>query len=157
MTAFRGQEFFTDPITPDQFHDSRGVNLNSGEKRLMLAILEDAIDCVLSGNKTFSGQARKEALEWIESRDTTRLFSFENVCRELGFNAGRLRDGILRQRERKRISIIPERTGEIVRTWCATCYAIVWAELMEAGESRYYECLPWKHVIKKLRRAHRKK
>lgn len=164
MSAYKAAEDqgFNHLLMPGQFYDSRGVSADSGEKKLLLAILEDAIDCALSGNKTFSGQVQKTALEWIASRDKEWIFSFENICSELGLHAGRLRNGILRKQERgEHIPIIPERTGEIVRVWCNGCHAIVQAELLKEktalGVRRYYECFPRGHEIKKLLHMHRKK
>ena len=115
MPVFKVPELFTYPITPDQFYDSWGVQEipETGEKRLMRAILNDAIDCVLS-SKDIADHVRKTALKWIVSCDKEEwIFSFENICRELGLDASRLRSGIL-QKNANCAGVIPERTGEVV-------------------------------------------
>jgi hypothetical protein len=68
----------------------------SGEHRLMLAILEDAIAIFV---KSVSGSAvnrndAKAARAWLESRDRTLPFSFESICDLLGFDACYMRRGL---------------------------------------------------------------
>jgi hypothetical protein len=41
----------------------------------------------------------RDAEEWILSRDHAYLFSFENVCEALGYDAEYLRQGLLRWKE----------------------------------------------------------
>jgi len=69
------------------------------EKVLMLALLEDAIVCFQDYFGTDC--KRKKALfhdaeEWIHDHDASYIFSFENICEVLGFDAGYLRDGLMR-------------------------------------------------------------
>jgi hypothetical protein len=69
-----------------------------GERRLMMAVLEDAIACYrrrASARDWESTRMYLEACEWVASRDCSNLFSFENICDVLGIDAqclrGRLR------------------------------------------------------------------
>jgi hypothetical protein len=69
------------------------------EKVLMLALLEDAIVCFQ--DNFGSDDKRKRALfedaeEWILERNSSYIFSFENICDVLGLDAGYLREGLMR-------------------------------------------------------------
>ena len=72
------------------------------EKILMLALLEDAIVCFQDNLGT--NCKRKKALfddaeRWLLADDTSYIFSFENICDVLGFDAGYLREGLMRWRK----------------------------------------------------------
>ena len=74
------------------------------EKRLMLAVLEDAVLCFQKGS--FAGDRRRKALfpdaeEWIMEENSDWPFSFENICEVLGFNPDYLRQGLLRWKGKK--------------------------------------------------------
>lgn len=72
------------------------------EHVLMLAVLQDAVTCyqehVLATCKRKQAMHR-DAEEWILSSDQSYLFSFENLCEALGYDAGYLRQGLLRWKE----------------------------------------------------------
>jgi hypothetical protein len=75
------------------------------EKALLLAVLEDAVDCFLEYHMAEDrvGKARfQEAEEWIMQSGNEWLFSYENVCELLGLNPEYLRRG-LRQWSAKKI------------------------------------------------------
>ena len=79
----------------------RRFNLNP-EQLLMLAVLEDAIICFQ--DHVAAGCKRKrllhlEAEQWILSEDKSYLFSFENICDALGFEAAYLRQGLVRWKQ----------------------------------------------------------
>src|SRR4029453_5019535 len=68
------------------------------EKRLMLAILEDAINCFQDNLLAQNVRRRRlfeEAEEWIVEVDGDCVFSFENICEALGFNPAYVRQGLL--------------------------------------------------------------
>ena len=71
------------------------------EERLMFAVLTDAVECF---QKYVFGQNRKsrilfaEAAEWIESKDASWPFSFEQICQALDINPSYLRMGLTRWR-----------------------------------------------------------
>ena len=93
-----GGLFTPDSLLPSQYFDrvAHGSE-HTGERRLMIAILEDAVD--MYRKHAGAGDRRRqqlflEAEEWIEGTDRMWVFSFENICDMLGFDAGQLRHGI---------------------------------------------------------------
>jgi hypothetical protein len=79
----------------------RRVERLEPEKALLLAVLEDAIDCFLKPYSTQDriGKERSQEAEWwiVQTRDD-RLFSFESVCQHLGLDPQYLRQGLLARR-----------------------------------------------------------
>ena len=72
------------------------------EKVLMLALLEDAIVCFQDNFGTDCKRKKalfQDAEEWILDHDASYIFSFENICDVLGFDAGYLRDGLTRWKQ----------------------------------------------------------
>ena len=97
--------FQTDTLLPDQYLDTfrRKTHL-APEKRLMLAVLEDAIACFQKYLLARDGKGKAlfhEAAEWIEEEEGDWLFSFENICEMLGFDPQYVRDGLIRWKEAK--------------------------------------------------------
>ena len=90
--------FQPDTLLPSQFFDRvRRRTEHEGERRLMIAVLEDAVD--VYRKQAGSGDARGqqlfgEAEQWIEDPDRTWLFSFQNICDVLGLDADYLRRGL---------------------------------------------------------------
>ena len=69
-----------------------------GERRLLLAVLEDGIRTLLKYAQATHGRAfnlRREALIWLTSIDRKDVFGFENICEALGIDAKRLRERVL--------------------------------------------------------------
>jgi hypothetical protein len=90
-----------DIILPVQFADH---DTNQGEKRLMLAVLEEAVATFQRNThaKTRRGQRLfREVEEWIQSEDVSWTFAFENVCHTLGLDPEYLRGGLERLKERR--------------------------------------------------------
>ena len=102
--------FHPDTLVPYQYLSTfqRSAPLEP-EKRLMHAILEDAVtSCRLYfGAKTkHHRKLFRDARQWIWSRDDKWLFSFENVCAALGLDAQCLRTGLARlERENDHIAL----------------------------------------------------
>jgi hypothetical protein len=74
------------------------------EKMLMLAVLEDAINCFQVNVVAQSGRRKKlfnEAENWIMEHDNDWIFSFVNVCELLQFNPEYVRGGLLRWKEKQ--------------------------------------------------------
>lgn len=95
--------FEPDVLLKDYFSvaSRRGAAISS-EKRLMLAVLENAVDCYRKYCFAEDAQGRQlfeEAEEWLLSTDRRSLFAFENVCEALELNPEYLRRGILAWRE----------------------------------------------------------
>src|SRR5262245_9059630 len=64
-------------------------------KRLMLAILTDAVELVLqepAPPATRRAFLQRKAAEWMACDDTRWVFSFLNICETLGIDAKRLRE-----------------------------------------------------------------
>ena len=86
-------------LSTHYFETLRRKTILEPEKRLMLAILEDAIRCFQDNLLTRNVRGKRlfeEAKEWIVEADGDRVFSFENICEALGFNPAYVRQGLLR-------------------------------------------------------------
>lgn len=89
--------FEPDTLLPEQFFTLMGKKPLQGEKRLLLAMLEDAVHCFQTyvlARKPHERRLFQEAEEWINSTDLRWFFSFENICEILGIHPGRLRDAL---------------------------------------------------------------
>lgn len=108
-TSFLGEELviFDDPadeLLYKAIHGKSGDTALEPEKRLMLAVLEDAIGCVVDYYCLAPRHASDtekylklygDAEEWLlDDSESERLFSFRNICETLGFDPGYLRKGI---------------------------------------------------------------
>ena len=101
-------------MIPAQFYAAfRGGTAVRGEKRLMLAVLQDALDCYQKYAYIKDGQGRQlfeEANEWVNSGNRVWFFSFENICETLGINPEYLRRGL----ETWRMCGVPHEQGTAV-------------------------------------------
>jgi hypothetical protein len=78
-------------------------NIREGEERLMLAVLDSAVEdfreYVLarhpSGKKLF-----QHAEEWFLEKNSDELFSFGSICEILGMNPDHIRKGLMVLRKR---------------------------------------------------------
>lgn len=93
-----------DVFLPSQFYGSTGLSRKlEGEKRLMIAVLKDAVECLdkYRGSCNSVGQGQyQSAIEWVEDTDTEWLFSFTNICDLLGFDPDYLREVLLKREKR---------------------------------------------------------
>jgi hypothetical protein len=90
--------FQPDTLLPDQYLDTfrRKLHLEP-EKKLMLAILEDAIACYqkyLFARDSKGKALFEEAAEWVEEVNGSGVFAFDSVCETLGLNPDYLRRGM---------------------------------------------------------------
>jgi hypothetical protein len=93
-----------DPADIGLIESAYKKNIREGEERLMLAVLESAVEdfqkYVLArkprGKKLF-----QEAEEWFLERNSDELFSFENICDTLQLHPDYMRQGLLRWKEAK--------------------------------------------------------
>ena len=98
-----------DAILPAQFFQSlRTKSQFDGERRLMIAVLEDAVHCFMKQIHATDPKARQlyqEAAEWIADEDRTWFFAFDNVCETLDLNPAYVREGLFKWRaaERRRV------------------------------------------------------
>ena len=90
--------FQPDVLLPSQYLDTtRRKTYLEPEKKLMLAILEDAIWCFQNGLLATDARRKSllsEAKEWIMEEGRERLFAFENVCDILDLNPRYIRKGL---------------------------------------------------------------
>ena len=93
-----------DVFLPSQFYGSGGLSRQlDGEKRLMIAILKDAVECLnkYRGARSSLGSSQyQNALEWVEDEGTEWLFSFNNICDLLGFDPDYLRKVLIKKEGR---------------------------------------------------------
>ena len=87
---------------PVQYFDRiRRRTLFTGERCLMLAVLEQAVEEYLRRSRAVDRRGRRlfaETAQWFQSADRSRLYSFANVCDHLGLDAECLRQGLRRWR-----------------------------------------------------------
>ena len=83
------------PLMPSQYFDLIARrNVLDGEKRLMFAVLEDAIRTYVMNINSVSANGRKEleaVREWINSRGDQELFTFDNLCNVFSIDPDSLR------------------------------------------------------------------
>lgn len=97
--------FQPDILLPDQYLETfrRKFHLEP-EKKLMLAVLEDAIACFQKYVFARDGKGKvlfREAEEWVQEKSGDWLFSFANVCETLGFAPDYLRQGLMQWKANK--------------------------------------------------------
>src|SRR5213596_1449259 len=115
--------FQPDTLLPSQFFDRvRRRSEHDGERRLMIAVLEDAVDVYrkqAGARDARTQQLFREAEDWIEDPDRTWLFSFENICDVLDIDSSYVRRGLHAWKERarrgqgKRIALHTDDDGEL--------------------------------------------
>ena len=90
--------FEPDALLPAQFYAAfRGGSAVRGEKRLMLAVLQDALDCYQKyafAKDNHGRQLFADADTWVSCEDSDWYFSFENICETLEINPAYLRRGL---------------------------------------------------------------
>ena len=117
--------FEPDTLLPIQYFEAmRKKHLLEGEKRLILSVLEDAIDCFMKCIDAVTSKGQRlfrEAEEWINHEDKKWVFSFDNVCEMLDINPEYMRKGLRRWKERhlemveaRRIQVAAEAARAIV-------------------------------------------
>jgi hypothetical protein len=92
--------FQVDTLATQQYHDTYRRKIpQQSEIRLMLAVLEDAINCyqdnIFAVNKKRI-QLFKEAEDWFMNDDASWIFSFVSICSILNLEPGYFRQGIKR-------------------------------------------------------------
>jgi hypothetical protein len=87
-----------DTLLPSQYFAAlRRKGAHEPERRLAIAVLQDAVDCFQKHLWARDRKARQlfhDADEWIASDDRTWPFSFENICDLLQINPEYLRRGL---------------------------------------------------------------
>jgi hypothetical protein len=94
-----GYPFEPEVVLPTQFFTGLRSAAHEGERRLLLAVLEDAVHCFRTHLFAQDNRRRRlfrEAQEWLMSEDRQYDFSFENICDCLELNAAYIRQGLHR-------------------------------------------------------------
>ena len=91
--------FEPDTVAPSQFYATvRKTHFTDPERRLMAAVLEDAVSCLSRDPRRCAPRQRRhfeEAKSWINATEEQDwIFSFTNVCETLGFDPAYLRRGL---------------------------------------------------------------
>ncbi len=85
-------------ILPVQYGETRRRKLPAeGERKLLFAVLEDAIRTYLrhrDNDAAHNNEDFVEAAEWLSCDDECGPFAFLSVCEALGIDADSLRSGI---------------------------------------------------------------
>ena len=95
-----GAQVEPEVVLPTQVFDGR-VTMLQPEKRLMLAILEEATATLLRRPAPrHAGKRRvlRETEAWLDSTDTESPFAFIRICEALGLDPQWLRTGLARAR-----------------------------------------------------------
>ena len=97
--------FEPDALLPVQYFETlrRKIPIEP-EKRLMWAILEDAVHCYrkhLADSRDKPSRKFSEVESWILDRDIAWLYSFDNICETLGIDPQYLRRGLLAWKEKQ--------------------------------------------------------
>lgn len=88
-------------ILPEQFFRPAPDSFASwtGERRLLFAVLDDALGSFLKHRCDRSRRGQRlfrETVEWFWSTDQQWLYSFETICQHLNFDADYIRVGLRR-------------------------------------------------------------
>ena len=107
-----------DTLLPSQFFAAlRQKSRMDGEHRLMVAVLEDGLNCFQKHINATDPKQRQlflDAEEWIMSDDQSWFFSFVNVCDTLKLDPDYVREGLLKWRDAQRLGRrLPEPEHEI--------------------------------------------
>jgi hypothetical protein len=108
-----GNLFVPDAITPEQYYDSRRDDSAIRPlKRLMMAVLEDALRCFQNNADAMSGPRKRlflEAEQWLCGEGGDGPFSFETICETLGIEPRFLRGGLREWRNQQLAGVAEKR------------------------------------------------
>ncbi len=104
--------FSPDIVLPEQFFEgARRDSYISGEKALMLAVLEDGIRCFQEHLRNPRSNPRllsQQAEDWMRAVDYDWPFSFNNICETLGVNPSALRTALLAWKAKRLVDVAPD-------------------------------------------------
>lgn len=110
-SRFQSDERLLDIFDPDivlpaqHFAALQRKKFPSGEHRLLVALIQDAVECFQKHMHARDSKRRQlflDAQDWIGSEDDRGVFSFNNVCMLLGMNPDYVRQGLLDWSEKSR-------------------------------------------------------
>ena len=90
--------FQPDVMLPSQFNGDGEGGIGGGERRLMAALLSDGVEAYIGKvlSQREADPRSSDIREWVETKDATYVFSFDNVCSCLGIDPDYLRLGLAR-------------------------------------------------------------
>jgi hypothetical protein len=97
-----GKLFEPDALLPAQFYSMfKSSQYKEPERRLMVAILEDAVSSLSKNLRRCNFRQRKqyeEAKHWVTTEEESEwIFSFRTICEVLGIDPSYLRRGLIRR------------------------------------------------------------
>lgn len=111
-----GRLFEPDTLLPSQFFATMAKRTpQQAEYRLVVAVLQDAVECFQKHLVARDHKARQlfdDAALWLASDDRTWPYSFLNICDLLGLNPHYVRNGLRQWTERR----APGRLGLLAAT-----------------------------------------
>jgi hypothetical protein len=93
-----------DPVDRGVIETLYKKQIREGEEGLMLAVLDNAIECFqkyVLAQREREKRLFREAEEWIVEKDSDWFFSFENICETLQLYPDYIRQGLLCWKEAK--------------------------------------------------------
>lgn len=101
-----GAELEPEVMLPSQYYSQGGVDASlQPEKRLMLAVLEDAVGTFqkyVNANERHGQRLFTDVEEWFDSDDQQWPYSFVNISHALGLDVSYMRRGLARWRDGQR-------------------------------------------------------
>jgi hypothetical protein len=94
-----------EPSDALDFENANKKTLRDGEERLMLAVLEDAVQCFQEYVMPKCPREQRlfqEAEDWFLNKKSDYIFSFEYICETLGFHFDHIRRGLMAWKEARR-------------------------------------------------------
>jgi hypothetical protein len=90
------ERFTQEQITPRGFYGGWSASEDLPSiKRLMLAVLQDALECFAGRTACTRGlttrRSAQEAADWVADTNYIEVFSFNSVCEVLGLDAAAVR------------------------------------------------------------------
>lgn len=87
----------SDALAPERYREVFHSRQIAPEKRLLIAVLDDAVQAFLAGirpRKSRDLRHFQEAEEWIMDLSGNWVFSFDSICNLLGLDPAYLRSGL---------------------------------------------------------------
>ena len=106
------ERMFAPPaVDQGQIPMNAATRIDSGEMRLALAVLEDALRCVLRHHESRvveQRQAAREAWQWMQSDDDSPPFTFVRICQLFDLDPSWIRSSVQRHLGRARSNANPD-------------------------------------------------
>ena len=112
-----GLELEPETILPSQFASNGTIDASlQAEKRLMLAVLEEAVGTYqkyVGSHDRNGGKLFEEAEDWFLSDEVDWPFSFVNICHTLGLEVDYFRSGLDKWRSKQEATV--RAGGRVIR------------------------------------------